>query len=211
MDGLFESLIHELRGPLVPILGYASILNEEKLGSMTDRQKSAMGAIARNGTRLKELVEDMLDLERIDRGRHEFRMEILEWQPMIEELIPAWREAAEERSLSLDFTSAGGDCSIRGARTRLQRVADRLVRDAILSTQTGGRVVVKSAIRGPHAVAFWTRDGGFVDAAPDRPDTHARRVSTAVCRALLRAHGLELLVKSMPGGCRRSGFLIRGA
>jgi PAS domain S-box-containing protein len=95
------NMSHELRSPLHTVIGFAELLAEEKEGALNEKQKRFVGHIRRDSTHLLDLINDLLDLSKIEAGRLELRYEVSYIPQVIEEALSSVRPRASARSVDL--------------------------------------------------------------------------------------------------------------
>lgn len=139
-DEFLAVLSHELRSPLNPILGWAKLLQDGKLDVV--RTKHALATIERNAKLQAELIEDLLDVSRILRGKLNLTVSPVNLAATIQAAIETVRLAAEAKSIRIEsaFASTG---PIAGDATRLQQIMWNLLSNAVKFTPPGGQVNVK--------------------------------------------------------------------
>ncbi|MBD2090698.1 PAS domain S-box protein [Microcoleus sp. FACHB-1515] len=141
-DEFLAVLSHELRTPLNPILGWSQLLRGGKLDATKTNQ--ALEAIERNARLQTQLIEDLLDVSRILRGKLSLNMEPVPFASIIEAAIDTVRLAAEAKSIRIHVDLAAID-PVLGDAARLQQIVWNLLTNAIKFTPSGGRVEVKLA------------------------------------------------------------------
>lgn len=144
------SMSHEFRTPLNAVLGFTQLLLMETAGTLTERQHRYVANVETAGRHLLALINDLLDLAKVEAGRMEVRSEPVDLEeavrPAIQQLQPAADGRAVELGLQLDcLPEAIGD------RLRIQQVVLNLVSNAIKFTPAGGRVTVRVAATGVYA------------------------------------------------------------
>src|SRR4029077_7241717 len=92
---------HELRTPLGHILGFAEILEREMFGPIGERNVEYAGLIRRSGAQLLELVNDLLDISKIEAGRYEIEREDFDARDILLEVVQLSRDAAEKKQIAL--------------------------------------------------------------------------------------------------------------
>jgi len=140
-DEFLAVLSHELRTPLNAMLGWSRLLRTRKLDSKTIER--ALETIERNATAQAQLIEDILDVSKVIRGKLR-----LNWLPInlisvIEAAIDVVRTQADAKSIQLEFTQSVADGQTWGDAVRLQQVVWNLLSNAIKFTPEGGRVEVQ--------------------------------------------------------------------
>ncbi len=108
------SMSHELRTPLHTIIGFTELLAEELEGPLNEKQKRFLGHIHRDSLHLLELINDILDLSRIEAGRLELRPEVFAMRVAIEEVMATIRPQAVAKSLHLEGPFRAGHRVARG-------------------------------------------------------------------------------------------------
>lgn len=140
-DEFLAVLSHELRSPLNPILGWAKLLREQQLDrTATDR---ALEIIERNARLQTQLIEDLLDVSRILRGKLSLTVRQVNLNETIEAAIETVRLAAEAKTIQIQTDLPPAPACILGDANRLQQVIWNLLSNAIKFTPAGGRVAVR--------------------------------------------------------------------
>lgn len=132
------SMSHELRTPLNSVLGFASLLQHEAAGPLNEEQRRQLGFIRSSGEHLLALINDVLDLSRIESGRMELQLECFEPSAAAQEVLDTLRPLAEKKGLVL--TLQVGDSPLRPLqhdRRKLRQVLLNLVGNAIKFTERG--------------------------------------------------------------------------
>ncbi|NCS99090.1 HAMP domain-containing histidine kinase [Candidatus Parcubacteria bacterium] len=143
-DDFISMASHELRTPLTVIRGYAESLNES--GEMNEVQKKSANRIEVAAKQLDDLVNDMLDVSRLDQGRLEINMEKVDPIEHVKENIAGFMKVAEDKGLKLEYINEiEGNISINADTDKLRQVIVNLVGNAIKYTKEGD-VNVKTSI-----------------------------------------------------------------
>ncbi len=137
-DEFLAVLSHELRSPLNPILGWSSLLQSKKLDAATTSQ--ALATIQRNAKLQSELIEDLLDVSRILRGKLSLNVAPVNLTSVIRGAMETVRLAAEAKSIKIEASLAPEVGLVSGDSTRLQQVVWNLLSNAVKFTPEGGRV-----------------------------------------------------------------------
>ena len=137
-DEFLAMLSHELRTPLAPILGWASVLKNEG----TEKVRRAAEAIERNVQLQSRMVDDLLDMNRIARGKVKLDLEILELAPLIRAALETSAQDVEKKAIRLEIVQAGEPLSVEGDAGRLQQVFGNILSNAVKFTPTGGSIRV---------------------------------------------------------------------
>jgi len=156
-DDFLGVLSHELRTPLTAILGWVQILRTRELAP--DRRERALETIERNARAQTQLIEDLLDVNRIVSGK--LRLDVRPTHPVkvIESALEVVRPAAEAKGLQLQALLDPEVGPLQGDPNRLQQVVWNLLSNAVKFTPQGGRVTVCLS-RGPSHVEIEVKDTG---------------------------------------------------
>jgi PAS domain S-box-containing protein len=131
----FANMSHELRTPLNAILGYAQIL--QAAGNLTERQRGGVDTIQRSGEHLLVLINDMLDLARIEAGQLELYAAPVELAPFLQGIADIIRVRAEERGLALVYEVSDLPRTVNVDERRLRQVLLNLLGNAVKFTDDG--------------------------------------------------------------------------
>jgi signal transduction histidine kinase/CHASE3 domain sensor protein len=149
---------HELRTPLNSILGFSQVLAAEEFGPLNQRQSRYVGNVEKSGRRLLDLINDVLDLSKVEAGKLEFDIEDFPVDSVIAECVAEVGPLTAAKSLVV--TSAPGiDLVARADRRRLRQVVLNLLSNAIKFTPDGGQLAVAAA-RQDGSVAIIVTDTG---------------------------------------------------
>jgi len=143
-DEFLAVLSHELRSPLNPILGWAKLLLSRKFDEETTRK--ALQTIERNAQLQTRLIEDLLDISRILRGKLSLNITQVNLVTIVEAALETVRLAAEAKAINLHLIMASArdrEFQITGDAARLQQIIWNLLTNAVKFTPNGGRVEVK--------------------------------------------------------------------
>jgi signal transduction histidine kinase len=154
-----QNITHELTTPLTPLLGYARILRNEKAGPLTALQRKCIDSIDLSARRLKLLIDDLLDITRIEAG--EFSLVLAEVSPAaaLEEALALVAPQAESKSISLDHL-VSVDRTLRADFAKIVQVLAHLLRNAVKFTPEGGKVLAEARRRADGWTEFLVYDTG---------------------------------------------------
>jgi signal transduction histidine kinase len=139
-DEFLATVSHELRTPLTAILGWAQMFRHRRLvGDSADR---AMSAIERAAHAQSRLVEDLLDLSRIESGRLAIHRSAVSLAASTETVLESVRPAAERKDIALEYAVEGPIPPVLGDEERLQQIVSNLVGNAIKFTPPAGHINV---------------------------------------------------------------------
>jgi two-component system NtrC family sensor kinase len=134
------TMSHELRTPLVAILGFSEILVNGKSGELTPRQQKYVGHISDGGTHLLALMNDLLDVSKIEAGKVELDLEAVDLDGLLTDAVALVRERALARRIQLDVSGSGRSEPLLVDRRRLKQIAYNLLSNAVKFTPDGGLV-----------------------------------------------------------------------
>jgi PAS domain S-box-containing protein len=207
---------HELRTPLNAILGFAQILEQELV---LDEQRDSVSQILRGGRHLVGLINDILDISRIEGGRLALTLEPVELAGAVGEVIDLMRPFAAERGVSLGEVLVPEVAGVRADRQRLKQALVNLLSNAVKYNREGGRVRVTCSRRdGGWRVAVTDEGEGipermrerlfnpFDRLGADRTNVEGTGLGLAIARGLVREMGGNLDFASQAG--RGSTFWI---
>ncbi|HEX5226953.1 MAG TPA: response regulator [Bryobacteraceae bacterium] len=216
------SMSHELRTPLNTILGFSELLSEESAGPLNEKQKRFLSHIQRDAGHLLELINDVLDLSKIEAGRLELRLETFPMAVAVAEVLTSVRPLAATKSLSLD-SDVDTQLMLHADRLRFKEILFNLLSNAIKFTPSGGRVWIESSLAAGF-VCIVVGDTGIGIAADDQEaifesfrqasaTTKGVREGTglglAITKRLVEHHGGRIWVESETGKGSRFFFTLR--
>jgi signal transduction histidine kinase/CheY-like chemotaxis protein len=139
---------HELRTPLTAIIGYSRLLLRQVHGSMNPRQIEHQEAIFRSAQRLTDLINDLLDVSRLEAARVELHPRPTDARQIVEQVLGVVRVAAQAKQIRLLNEVDPMLPSVQADPTRLHQILVNLVGNAVKFTPTGGRVRVHGGVQG---------------------------------------------------------------
>ncbi|HEX5269723.1 MAG TPA: response regulator [Gemmataceae bacterium] len=140
-DEFLATLAHELRNPLSPIMNAVHLLRQPRLDAPTAERVWRM--LERQVRHMVRLVDDLLDVSRIARGKIELRRERIDLAALVREAAEDRRAVVEGNGLTLDAAVPRGPLWASGDRTRLAQVVGNLLQNSAKFTDPGGRVAVR--------------------------------------------------------------------
>jgi PAS domain S-box-containing protein len=132
-----STVSHELRTPLTSIKGYTDLLLGDAVGPLRDNQRQFMSIIRNNADRLTALINDLLDISRIESGRVKLELEPLQIEGVVQDVVDTLRAPIEAKGLSLRVEIAEDLRQVQGDRDRLTQVLTNLVGNAYRYTPEG--------------------------------------------------------------------------
>jgi PAS domain S-box-containing protein len=157
----FVSMVsHELRTPMTSIKGYTDLLMMEAVGTLTDKQRNFLSVIKGNAERLKMLVDDLLDISRIESGRMEVSPEEMQVGDVIDQAIKVMKARAEEEELTLRSNVPSELPIVQADPDRVNQILTNLLENACRYTPADGEVIVSADVQGDEVVIS-VRDTGI--------------------------------------------------
>ena len=143
-----STMSHELRTPLNAIIGFSEILKDGLCGPLAPQQKEFVGHIHGSGTHLLALINDILDLSKIEAGKTEIDLEPVNLDALLTDALSVVRERALARRIHLEIQGTGRATPLRVDRRRLKQVVYNLLSNAVKFTPDAGRVVLHASVVG---------------------------------------------------------------
>jgi protein-histidine pros-kinase len=161
-DTFLASMSHELRTPLNAIIGFTGTLLMRLPGPLTPDQEKQLRTVQSSGRHLLSLINDLLDLAKIESGKVELRRDPVDCMEVLQELSNMQRPRAEEKGISFSIEAGGAPGKIRTDRRALRQILLNLTSNAIKFTEHGGIVLrMRSTfLSGSGAVEFSVSDTG---------------------------------------------------
>ena len=218
-DQFLSNISHELRTPLNSIIGFTDLLLTEDLGApLSAQQRDFLDTVGRNGRQLLQLINELLDLQRIAAGRMELKPEPVQLVGMLTEAANSVQAQAQKHRHTLVVAPPPAELRVQADPGRVRQVLLNLLSNAIKFTPDGGRITVVAApVNGGGAISevrIAVSDTGIGIAAEDQPklfkefsqlDASASRkyegtgLGLALSRQLVELHGGTMGVESEMG------------
>ncbi len=223
MKSEFVSLVsHELRTPLTSIIGFISLILEGKTGKINQKQHESLTRAHRQSKRLAALINDLLDISRIEAGRIEMKQERVQIDRIAKWRIEELRPQADRKAISLLFEGQSNLPPMIGDADRIGQVFINLIGNAIKFTPDNGKVTVRISKSqenegAPHGFHVQVIDTGPGIPPEDREKVfdkfrqlggvHARKpqggtgLGLSIAAGIVEAHGGRLWVEGGDNGC----------
>jgi PAS domain S-box-containing protein len=215
------SMSHELRTPLNAIIGFSELLNEQTQKIFSDKQKRFLGHIQHGAKHLLDLINDVLDLSKIEAGRLELRHENFTMAVAVAEVLSSVRPMATAKKIEVE-SDVPIDLFLNADRVRFKEILYNLFSNAMKFTSEGGRVWIESTVQDGY-VSTVVGDTGI--GIP--PEEHASifesfhqvgattkgvregtGLGLAITRRLVEQHGGKIWLESEPGQGSRFHFTL---
>jgi signal transduction histidine kinase len=208
------NMSHELRTPLNAIIGFAELLHDGQVDPLSPTHKEFLGDILSSGRHLLQLINDVLDLAKVEAGKLEFRPELVEVARLVGEVIAILRTTAAEKQIRLETELDPGVVSLMIDPARLKQVAYNYLSNALKFTGIGGSVLLRVKPDGDEGFRLEVQDTGsgiapedlgrlFVEFQQLEAGAAKRHQGTglglALTRRLVESQGGSVGVKSVLG------------
>jgi two-component system, NtrC family, sensor kinase len=140
------NMSHELRTPLNAIIGFSEVLNERMFGELNEKQSEYLKDIYASGQHLLSLINDILDLSKIEAGRMELEAADFDLPSAIDNALILVRERATRRGITLGHEIDNQVATIRGDERKVKQVLLNLLSNALKFTPEGGRIDVRASL-----------------------------------------------------------------
>jgi signal transduction histidine kinase len=212
---------HEIRTPLNAIIGFAEVMMEERFGPIgCERYKEYLKDVHTSGAHVLSLVNDLLDLSKIEAGKMELVPEEIDVNAIIGESVSIMQTQANQQRVIVRLSLAPRLPRIRADERSLRQILLNLLSNAVKFNEPGGQVIVSSALTDAGFVVIRVKDTGIgmsddeIDIAlePFRQVSTARKTSGTglglpVTKALIEANHASFMIKSR----KNEGTLIEVA
>jgi protein-histidine pros-kinase len=163
------NMSHELRTPLNGIIGFAEFLTDGKPGALNQKQKEYLADILNSGRHLLQLINDVLDLSKVEANRMELNPGPFNPAKVIEGVCAVARPLAQKKDLRLTVEIAPGLDEVVLDQQKFKQILYNLVSNAVKFTDEGGRVCVRARPQGAHRFRLEVEDTGIGIRREDLP------------------------------------------
>lgn len=211
--GEFSAMItHELKTPLVAIIGYNSMLLKGRLGELSELQRQKLQVMFRNAERLTALIQDILDVQKLELGQLNIRPIEVSSKKIMEESISSLTPDAEARGIKI-LAEIDSDSIVKCDQDRIVQVLNNLISNAIKFSPDNATIVVRSSADANSAI-FSVRDNGsgIPKEKQDKLFTKFYQVDTkltrkvngtglglVICKGIIEAHAGKIWFESIEG------------
>ena len=202
------NMSHELRTPLNAIIGFSEVLLEQMFGPLNDKQAEYLGDIVTSGRHLLLLINDTLDLSKIEAGKMELELATFALPAVLEDGVTMVRERAARHGIECSLDVGADLDAVEADERKVKQVVFNLLSNAVKFTPDGGRVEVRARRVGERAEVTVADTGVGIDPADqDRIFQEFQQASQeegtglglALARSIVTLHGGRLWVESEPG------------
>jgi signal transduction histidine kinase len=207
------NMSHELRTPLNAILGFSEVLTRQMFGPMAAKYVDYARDIHRSGRHLLELVNDVLDLAKLEAGKLELRESDVDLGRLADQCLALVRNRADADGVSLSTAIAPNVPRLRADERALTQLLLNFLSNAVKFTPADGRVVIEARYRAQGGIDLSVTDTGIgmsereieialspfgqIDSTLTRK-SEGTGLGLPICKSLIELHGGELLVESRP-------------
>src|SRR5215472_7461627 len=206
------SMSHELRTPLHTIIGFSELLGEELEGPLNEKQKRFVNHIHKDSLHLLELINDVLDLSKIESGRLTLHREVFDFPVVLEESLGSIRQQAYFKSQTIE-ADVVSPLPLEADRLRIKQILVNLLSNAVKFTPEGGRIRVIARAEGETAVISVVDTGIGIPkeehesifdkfyqvSATTKGVREGTGLGLAITKHLVEEHGGRLHLESEPG------------
>ena len=140
------NMSHELRTPLNAIIGFSEVLKDGLLGGLTDQQRGFIGDIFNSGKHLLLLINDVLDLSKVEAGKMELDLEVVEVLPTLKNSFSIVREKAAARRIGLTLQATGDLGALQADGRKVKQIIYNLLSNAVKFSSEGDEVTLCAGI-----------------------------------------------------------------
>lgn len=154
------NMSHELRTPLNSIIGFSELMSDGKVGPIADNHKEYLGDILTSAKHLLQLINDVLDLAKVEAGKLDFDCKSIDIQRLIYEIRDTLRSIAASRDISVDIQIADNLKEVLGDAARIKQVLYNYLSNALKFTHEGGKVSISAERTGDAFFTISVTDSG---------------------------------------------------
>jgi cell cycle sensor histidine kinase DivJ len=207
----FAQTSHELRTPLNAIVGFAEMMRNAVFGPLPERYQEYAGLIHEGGRNLSLIVDDVLDLARLEAGRYEIFRDIVSLTDLAAEAVHFMKDEAARKGVTLELANAG-DVEAFADSKAVRQIALNLISNALKFTPNGGNVTVAAMDAAGGALLAVSDTGvgispeelGRLSRAFEQGEAGRQQkgagLGLSVVRAFAQLHGGRLDIESREGG-----------
>jgi signal transduction histidine kinase len=210
-----SNVSHELRTPLTAIKGAVDLVLREVTGPLTEKQTHYLTRVRSNTQHLAGLINDLLDLSKIESGKSEVKRSRVSLAGLVHEVVETLRPVAAEKEIALEAAISAPSILVWVDRDKINQVLTKLIGNAIKFTPAHGTVTISASRNANERVLVSVSDTG-----PGIPPDEKQRIfdkfyqiaqsgeakpkgtglGLAICKALVELHGGTIWVESEPSG-----------
>jgi len=207
------NMSHELRTPLNAIIGFSEVLLEKMFGNVNERQEEYLNDILSSGQHLLSLINDILDLSKVEAGKMELELGMFDLRQVLEGSLVMVKERALAHGLTLSLDMVDDLSVITGDERKLKQILFNLLSNAVKFTPDKGKIgIVAQRMNGAVQIAVWDTGVGIAPEDQQRifeefqqvghglaGKTEGTGLGLALTKRFVELHGGTLWVESTPG------------
>jgi PAS domain S-box-containing protein len=221
-DDLMSTVSHELRTPLTSIVGSLGLLRAGSAGALPEAAARLVTIAENNSRRLIRLINDMLDIDRIETGTLEMQMEPIDLQSVVDHAVQGTEGLASAKGVTLALAKSDGPVIVRGDADRLLQVLTNLLSNAVRFTPAKGQVAVAVRCAENGSALVTVDDDGpgippefrsrifdrFERAQGEAGQQGGAGLGLAISREIIQRHNGRIWFEDAPGGGARFAFAL---
>ena len=207
-----SNVSHELRTPLTAIKGAVDLVLREVAGPLTEKQTHYLTRVRSNTQHLTSLINDVLDLSKIESGSSEVKPSKVCLGSLVHEVIETLRPVAAEKAITLDSVVTGRSILVWADPDKINQILMNLIGNAIKFTPASGTITISAAKNGKKSVQVSVSDNGPGVLPSEREKIFEKfyqiaevggtkpkgtGLGLAICKALVELHGGKIWVESV--------------
>lgn len=219
------TMSHELRTPLNAILGFSETLIKKYFGDLNEKQLEYISLIHNSGQHLLLLINDILDISKIDSGSMDLQLEKVSCCDLLQTIISLIKPQYEEKNISLNIENQCVSCSFEADKQKIKQIMLNLLTNAIKFTPQGGSIFIKIEKHQDSFIKFTISDTGvgikeddlekifteFYQADHTRDQAlGGSGIGLALCKRLVEMHDGKIFVESKLGKGSIFSFILPG-
>jgi len=215
------NMSHELRTPLNAIIGFSQVMKQRLFGDINAKQEEYLDDILSSGNHLLALINDVLDLSKVEAGQVELEVAPFSLHEVVERGVVMVRERAAKNAVRISVEQAPELDVVRGDERRVRQILFNLLSNAVKFTPSGGTVVVTTAARGGEALVTVADTGPgiapedqerifeeFQQTGVGAQQREGTGLGLALSKRLVELHGGRIWVESELGRGSRFTFTL---
>ncbi|MBP2029851.1 signal transduction histidine kinase [Methanohalophilus levihalophilus] len=139
-SSFLATMSHELRTPLNSIIGFSQLLGDKKRGELTEKQQGYVENVLKSGTHLLHLINDILDLSKIDANKHELCPEEFDFAELAEDTLQMIHPLAMKKAISISSNLDGEQFPVYADKSNMRQILYNLLGNAVKFTPPNGKI-----------------------------------------------------------------------
>jgi signal transduction histidine kinase len=204
-------IVHDLRSPLNTMMSSVSMMNEGLVGALNEEQKKWLARIQESGQKMMSLINDFLDLSKLEAGKIELVKEEVDLRQLIQNSLDTYGVMAEDKKISLANRVESNLPSVIADPRRLDQVLTNLLSNAVKFTGENGTIEVGASRQNGKETRVWVKDTGvgiqpqelglvfekYRQTTSGKTSKHkGTGLGLMICKMIVEAHGGKIWVES---------------